>query len=145
MVPFQPYTPPTGPRALPGIARAVFAALDAVLEEGVPRTALADAGLDTRHVEQWIRGFVHADPALEGMRAQLHGSDAPAGLAPDDPALVRMLVAAAALAALARAAARDAVTYPAFGARGRPVDEAFAYALRTRDRTIWHALSTAAA
>jgi hypothetical protein len=148
MVSFPPPPPPARPaderRAFPEVARTVFDALDAVLEEGVPRTALADAALDTRHVEQWIRGFAHAEDAIAAVRGALHGA-APARLAPDDPAIVRLLVAAAALAALARAAALTAPAHPTLAALERAVDEAFAFALTTRNRAIWHALSTAAA
>lgn len=123
----------------------MFDALDAVLETGVPRTALADAGLDTRHVEQWIRGFAHAEAALEAVRVAFRAPDGGAALAPDDPHLVRLLVAAAALAGLARAASLATPEHPALVTLERAVDEAFAYALTTRNRAIWHALSTAAA
>jgi hypothetical protein len=100
----RPAPVPAHPRpALAPHCLAVAAALDDVLEGGVPKEALAGTGCLTEAAEGWVRAFAGAEEAYDGAAPLLRAGD---GRAPDTghPAVLRLVVAAAGLAALARGA-----------------------------------------
>lgn len=149
----------SAPRALPAVYVRVFHTLDALLEDGVPREALASAGLASRDVEEWIRGFAQADAVVEAIRARVT-PPAPAeraavpppaprrdaggpAVAPDDPTLVRLMACAAALGALGRAAALPAQRHPRLAALAGAVAVAFAHARVAHDEALERAVADA--
>ena len=125
--------------------RAVHAALEAALDEGVPREALAAAGLEARQATGWLHAFAHAEEVAAALAARAAPDPVdPAALPPGDPLLVRLVVAAAGLAALAREARLEPGRHPTFAALAQAVATAYEAARRARDRTLWRALADAA-
>ena len=118
----------------------LLAALDAVLEEGVPRGSLVRAELSTAQADEWQRAFVLAEALVAELRAPpLAARLRSARLR------TRLVVSAASLRALARAAELDETTHPALGQLRRALADAYAYAAAAHDDRLRRALADPAA
>jgi hypothetical protein len=121
---------------------ALLHALDAVLEEGVPRGSLVRAGLSAAQADEWQRGFVLA----EQLAAEFHAPHLRPGARLRSARLrTRLVVVAASLGALARHAGLDGAAHPGFDELRQALDDAYAYAARAHDDNLRRALSETAA
>ena len=135
-------------RALPGslpssagrpspIHHTLLVALDAVIEEGVPRGDVACA--DCAVVAHWERVFQDAATVIETLTARW------SQLRSTDPALTSLVVRAAAVATLAGevglGSAIDSGRLPALATLRATLETAFAYAQATRDDVLWTVLA----
>ena len=120
---------------------AVLDALEHVLEEGVPRTAVASA--DFSVLLEWERAFAHAERATSALRARW------AKVRAADRALVPLVVVARAVAMGARAAGLggriDAGELPEFASLERALAAALAHARAAHDDALRSALTGPAA
>jgi hypothetical protein len=118
----------------------LLAALDAVLEEGIPRGSLIRAELSTAQADEWQRTFVLAESVVAELRrpplaARLRSARL----------RTRLVVAAASLGALARAAALDEADHPALGQLRLALTDAYAWAAAAHDERLRRALADPAA
>ncbi|AHG89305.1 hypothetical protein J421_1768 [Gemmatirosa kalamazoonensis] len=120
---------------------ALLTALDAVLEEGVPRASLVRAGLTTAQADEWQRGFVLAEELVR----DLHAPHLRPGTRLRSTRLrTRLVVVAASLGALARQAGLDGVGHPGFAQLRDALDAAYAWAGAAHDEALRRALSASA-
>ena len=118
----------------------LLAALDAVLEEGIPRGSLVRAELSTAQADEWQRAFVLAESLVAELRVP------PLAARLRSPRLrTRLVVAAASLGALARAAGLDEAAHPALGQLLRALADAYAWATAVHDEGLRRALADPAA
>jgi len=140
-------SPPSSRKAVPrrgatAVYAALLAALDALLEEGVPRSSLVRAGLSTAQADEWQRAFVLAD----SLATDFHAPHLRPGARLRSTRLrTRLVVVAASLGALARAAALDDAAHPALAQLRRALADAFAWAAQVHDETLRRALANPAA
>jgi hypothetical protein len=119
------------------VYKAVLDALDQVLEDGVPRSAVVGAELAL--LAEWGHTWTRADAALAGLRARWPPVDAA------DPALVALLVVARAVARLAHDAGLTAAIaaghHPAIATLAASLDSALSYARAAHHGVLQAALT----
>ena len=129
--------PPSFTRGATAVYAALLHALDAVLEEGVPRASLVGADLSVAQADEWQRAFVQA----EALVVELHAHPLGRSVA----RRTRLVVIAASLGALARQAALDDPSHPGLAQLRAALDAAFAYAQQAHDDRLARALASPAA
>ena len=130
---------------------ALLIALDHLMEEGVPRSALGH--LDHHAVREWERLFVLSEPVVQLLLARPAVVSAEHRGAGTDPALTQLVVCAAGLVHLAeraglldpRGGPADVDAPPALVALRGAVREAYRYAQRARDAGLRTAIVGTAA
>jgi hypothetical protein len=128
---------PSFARGASAVYAALLHALDAVLEEGVPRASLVGAGLSVAQADEWQRAFVQA----EALVTELHAHPLGRSVA----RRTRLVVIAASLGALARQAGLDDPSHPGLAQLRTALDAAYQYAQRAHDERLARALSGSAA
>jgi hypothetical protein len=121
---------------------ALLHALDALLEEGVPRGSLVRAGLTTAQADEWQRSFVLAEDLLSALHAS---PQRPSARLRGTRLRTRLVVIAATLGTLARQADLENEAHPGLVQLRRALDEAYAYAARAHDDALRRALTGTAA
>lgn len=138
----SPRRPAVSPRRR-AVYGALLAALDHLLEEGVPRATLAH--LEHQAVREWERLFGLSETVVQALlqRPALVADDRPG--AGSDPALTQLVVCASALVQLARRAGvlDGPGAPPPLGALRDAVAAAYRYSQRARDRGLLAALTAA--
>ena len=109
----------------------VLDALDTLLDEGVPRTAVFRRGADVGVADRWTHAFEDAEQVVTDLRQRwpLHPAMT-IGVRDGDPALARLVACATHINALARDAGIDIGPLPALAALREVLDEA---AVRAQD------------
>ena len=132
---------PARRRSTRAVYKAVLDALEQVLEEGVPRSAVATA--DYAVLLEWERAVTHAERAVIALRERWRRVRA------NDPALVPLVVVARAVAMGARAAGLgdriDAGHFPELAALEAALAAALAYARAVHDEALGAALTAGSA
>jgi hypothetical protein len=128
---------PSFTRGAAAVYAALLHALDAVLEEGVPRGSLVDAGLSVAQADEWQRAFVQA----ESLVAELHAHPLGRSVA----RRTRLVVIAASLGALSRQAGLDEPGHPGLAQLRTALDAAYQYARAAHDERLERALAGSAA
>jgi len=130
-------TSPSFGRGAATVYAALLHALDAVLEEGVPRASLVAADLSVAQADEWQRAFVQA----ESLVAELHAHPLGRSVA----RRTRLVVIAASLGALARQAGLDVPAHPGLAQLRTALDAAYHYAQSAHDERLERALAGSAA
>lgn len=128
---------PSFTRGATAVYAALLHALDAVLEEGVPRASLVDASLSVGQADEWQRVFAQA----EALVTELHAHPLGRSVA----RRTRLVVIAASLGALAHHAGLDDPGHPGLAQLRTALDAAYRYAQDAHDERLQRVLAGSAA
>jgi hypothetical protein len=128
---------PSFTRGAAAVYASLLHALDAVLEEGVPRGSLVGASLSVEQADAWQHAFVQAEALVAELHAHPLGRSA--------ARRTRLVVMAASLGALARHAGLDDARHPGLAQLRTALDAAYEHARATHDERLQRALAGSAA